>query len=72
MIPDMGAIVVILVLSNRNQQREYDYRWYKDRNLVEGFFNKIKQFRCMATGYEKPDRNFMSRLNLVCTIICLA
>ena len=68
----MGAIVVILVLSNRNQQREYDYRWYKDRNLVESFFNKIKQFRCMATGYEKPDRNFMSRLNLVCTIICLA
>ena len=40
--------------------------------LVEGFFNKIKQFRCMTRRYEKPDPNFMSMLNLVCTIICLA
>ena len=68
----MGAIVVILVLSNRNQQREYDCRWYKDRNLLERFFNKIKQFRRIATRYEKLDRNFMPMLNLVCTIICLA
>ena len=72
MIQDMGAMVVIPARSNRNQQREYDYRWYKDRNLVERFFNKIKQFRCMARRYEKPDPNFMSMLNLVCTIICLA
>ena len=72
MIQDMGAMAVIPVRSNRHQQREYDYHRYKDRNLVEGFFNKIKQFRCMATGYEKLDPNFMSMLNLVCTIICLA
>ena len=72
MIQDMRAMVVIPVRSNRNQQREYDYRWYKDRNLVERFFNKIKQFGCMARCYEKPDPNFMSMLNLVCTIICLA
>ena len=72
MIQDMGAMVVIPVRSNRNQQREYDYHWYKDRNLVEGFFNKIKQFHRMATGYEKLDPNFMSMLDLVCTIICLA
>jgi|TARA_B100002003_G_C13999357_1_gene482506 transposase len=44
----------------------------KDRNLVERFFNKIKQFRRIATRYEKLDRNFMSMLNLVCTIIWLA
>ena len=72
MIQDMGAMVVIPVRSNRNQQREYDHHWYKDRNLVERFFNKIKQFRRIATRYEKLDRNFMSMLNLVCTIICLA
>ena len=67
--PDM---VVIPVRSNRNQQREYDHHWYKDRNLVERFFHKIKQFRRIATRYEKLDRNFMSMLNLVCTIIWLA
>ena len=72
MIQGMGAMVVIPVRSNRNQQREYDHHWYKDRNLVERFFNKIKQFRRIATRYEKLDRNFMSMLNLVCTIIWLA
>ena len=72
MIQGMGAMVVIPVRSNRNQQREYDYHWYKDRNLVARFFNKIKQFRRIARPYEKLDRNFMSMLNLVCTIICLA
>ena len=65
MIQDMGAMVVIPVRSNRNQQPECDYHWYKDLNLVERFFNKIKQFRRIATRYEKLDRNFMSMLNLV-------
>ena len=72
MIQDMEAMVVIPVRSNRNQQREYDHHWYKDRNLVERFFNRIKQFCRIATRYEKLDRNFMSMLNLVCTIIWLA
>ena len=72
MIQDMGAMMVIPVRSNRNQQREYDHHWYKDRNLVERFFNKIKQFRRIARRYEKLDCNFMSRLNFVCTIIWLA
>ena len=41
MIQDMGAMVVIPVRSNRNQQREYDYHWYKDRNQVERFSIKL-------------------------------
>ena len=57
MIQDMGAIAIVPVRSNRHQQREYDYHWYKDRNLVEGFFNKIKQFRRMTRRYEKLDPN---------------
>ena len=42
MIQDMGAMVVIPVRSNRNQQSESDHHWYKDRNLAERFFHKIK------------------------------
>ena len=72
MIQDMEAMVVIPVRSNRNQQPESDHHWYKDRNLMERFCNRIKQFRRIARRYEKLDRNFMSRLNLVCTIIWLA
>ncbi len=43
-----------------------------DRNLVERFFNRIKQFRRIATRYEKLTRNFASMLNLVCAYIWLA
>ncbi len=72
MIPGMGVPVVILVHSNRNQQLESDDHWYKDRNLVDRFCNQIKQFVRLARRDEKLDRNFMSRFNLVSTIICLA
>jgi len=47
------------VRSNRNQQPESDHHWYKDRNLVERFCNKIKQFRRIARRYEKLDCNFI-------------
>ncbi|MCW8182358.1 transposase, partial [Verminephrobacter eiseniae] len=40
-----------------------------ERNLVERFFNRIKQFRRIATRYEKLARNYLSFLNLVCTYI---
>ena len=72
MIQDMGAMVVRPVGSHRNQQPDYDYHCYKAPNLVERFFNKIKQFGRIATRYEKLDPNFMSMLNLVCAIIWLA
>ncbi|MBF0141820.1 MAG: IS5 family transposase, partial [Magnetococcales bacterium] len=42
-IEEMGAQAVIPPRSNRLTPREYDRHWYKDRNLVERFFNRIKQ-----------------------------
>lgn len=66
-----GAEVVIPPRSNRLEQREYDRHWYKDRNLVERFFNRIKQFRRIATRYEKLDRNFMGFLDMVCAYVWL-
>ncbi len=44
-IRDAGAEPVIPPKINRTNQRDYDPHWYKDRNLVERFFNRIKQFR---------------------------
>jgi len=72
MIPDMGAMVVRLVGSNRNQQPESEDHCDKGRNLVKRFFHKMKQFGHLARGDEKRDRNFRSMLNLVSTVICLA
>ena len=64
-----GATAVIPPKCNRVVQRSYDRHLYKDRNLVERFFNRIKHFRRIATRYEKLARNYLSFLNLVCTYI---
>ena len=66
-----GAQPVIPPRSNRLTPREYDRHWYKDRNLVERFFNRIKQFRRIATRYEKLDRNFNAMISVVCAMIWL-
>ena len=67
-----GAAAVIPPRSNRIEQRVYDRHLYKDRNLVERSFNRLKQFRRIATRYEKLARNFTSMLNLVCAYLWLA
>ena len=67
-----GAQAVIPPRKNRLQPRSYDHDLYKDRNLVERFFSRLKQFRRIATRYEKLARNFCSMLNLVCAYIWLA
>jgi transposase len=43
---------------NRTASKRYDRERYKHRNLVERFFGCIKQFRRVATRYEKTARNF--------------
>ena len=48
-----GVDVVIPPKRNRKVQRSYDAQLYKERNLIERFFNKLKQFRSVATRYDK-------------------
>lgn len=67
-----GAQAVIPPRKNRTQQRSYDHHLYKDRNLIERFFNRLKQFRRIATRYEKLALNFLSMVNLVCAYVWLA
>jgi transposase len=45
--------------------------FYAERNLVERFFNAIKQYRGIATRYEKTARNFLAGLHLVCALAWL-
>ncbi len=56
---------------NRKVQRDYDKQIYKERNLVERFFNKLKQFRGIATRYEKLAINFMAGVYLAASTILL-
>lgn len=56
---------------NRKVQCDYDKQMYKERNLVERFFNKLKQFRGIATRYEKLAINFMAGVYLAASTILL-
>lgn len=62
---------VIPPKSNRKVQRGCDFALYRERNLVERFFNIIKHFRAIATRYEKTARNFLAGLHLVCALAWL-
>jgi transposase len=50
--------------------RTFDPIIYKDRNLIERFFSKIKHFRRIATRYDKLARNYAGFLNLVAALKC--
>ena len=56
---------VIPPKANRQIKRDCDFALYAERNLVERFFQFIKQFRGIATRYEKTVRNFLAGLQLV-------
>ena len=62
---------VIPPKSNRKIKRDCDFTLYRERNLIERFFNKIKHFRAIATRYDKLARNFLAAVQLVSAIILL-
>ena len=66
-----GKTAVIPPKRNRKVQREYDRDLYQARHLIENFFCKLKQFRAIATRYDKTKRNFLAAIHLVATIITL-
>jgi transposase len=66
-----GKTAVIPPRVNRSAPRNYDRQLYAARHLIENFFAKIKQFRAIATRYEKTARNFLAAIQLVATVIWL-
>ena len=52
-------------------KRPYDAELYKERNIIERFFNKLKQFRRVATRYDKLLDNFMGFVKLAAIAIWL-
>lgn len=71
-IQNTGALAVIPPRSNRKEMRDYDADLYKERNLVERYFQKLKHYRRIATRYERLGRNYFAMLLLVSTVIWLA
>ena len=66
-----GMEAVIPPRSNRNNPRKVDGFVYKERHLIECFFNKIKHYRRIFARYEKTSRNYMGMLRFVSALIWL-
>ena len=70
-IKEQEAIVVIPPKSNTTEPWEVDYYLYKERHLVECFFQKIKWFRRVATRYDKLDKSFLAFVFIAAIMIWL-
>jgi transposase len=66
-----GKTPVIPPKSNRKVQRFYDKEMYKARHLMENFYCKLKQYRAIATRYDKTARNFLAGIHLAAAVIWL-
>ncbi len=65
------AIAVIPPKKNRTTARAYDEHLYRERNLVERVFQKLKHYRRIATRYERLAVTYQAMLSLVATVIWL-
>ena len=66
-----GKATVIPPKANRRLARDYDRHLYKVRHLIENFFAKLKQFRAIATRYDKTARNFLAAVHLAAAAVWL-
>lgn len=66
-----GVKAVIPPRSKRVQPREYDAIYYQARHLIENFIAKLKQYRAIATRYDKRAHNFLGGIYLAASVILL-
>ena len=66
-----GVTIVIPPKANRHPPRPYDKDLYQARHLIENFFAKLKQYRALATRYDKRAVSFLGALYLAASVILL-
>jgi transposase len=67
-LKELGIKPVIPPKSNRKKRIRYDKEAYKKRNVIERCFCRLKDFRRIATRYDKLARNFLSAVCLVAVV----
>jgi len=67
----MGAIPNIPSRETNKVQRECDWWLYKERHLVECFWQKIKNFRRVATRYDKLAKSFLAFVYIASILVLL-
>lgn len=63
--------IVIPSTRNRKERREIDRHLYARRHLAENFFCRLKQYRAIATRYDKTARNFLAAIHLAAAVAWL-
>ena len=66
-----GIEPVIPPSANRKEMIPYDKGIYRQRNRVERLFSKLKQFRRVATRYDKLDLSFLAFIHLTATLVMI-
>jgi transposase len=70
-IAGIGARAVIPNNPSRSRKYALDKHAYKERHLVECCFSRLKQFRRVATRYEKTARNYLAIVTLAAIVLWL-
>ncbi|WFU46036.1 transposase (plasmid) [Bradyrhizobium sp. CB82] len=60
LLAEQGAQAVIPSTTSRSQPIPYSKRLFRQRNLIERMFARLKDFRRIATRYDKLARNFLA------------
>ena len=68
-IADKGAVAVIPNNLSRTRKHKLDKHLYAQRHLIECCFAKLKQFRRVATRFEKTARNYLAVVTIAATIL---
>jgi len=68
-LAEAGKTAVIPPRKTRKTPRAFDKDLYKARHLIETFFAKLKQFRAIATRYDKTDTSYTATIHLAAAII---
>ena len=66
-----AVTVVIPPKANRLQPRTYDKHLYQARHLIENFCAKLKQYRALATRYDKRAVSFLGAIYLAASVVLL-
>ena len=68
---DIGALAVIPNNPSRALKHPLDKHLYAQRHLVECCFSRLKQFRRVATRFEKTARNYLAVVTIAAIVLWL-
>ena len=70
-IAAIGAQAVIPNNPSRSLKYDFDTETYKERHLIECCFSRLKQFRRVATRYEKTASNYLAMVTAAAMVLWL-